>query len=614
MEHDKAQRWVKELRRFLPMKSQFVLSGNIRDYHLITKQTSAPFTAPIMSVLRTELSDYGYGSILRYDPVTGFQSLAESPLEQEQDQKFMGEIGLSPVNGTAVAGIDLLAQTIGQFVDYTGSPAALVIDFASRLVLRSDGLSEREQALFTHAQVKALQAVSRPYGSKNIPFFNTIIWIVEKESDLPDWFLLNSPPIHAIALAKPDNTLRHIMTEGLVHGMHDARTRPPETLAKSAKIFAEQTDDMLLTDLISITDLSRAENVPVERVADAVRRYKVGVLEDPWQKIDKERIGNANEVIGSRLKGQERAKVHVLDIIKRAITSVGTARHGRPRGVAFLAGPTGVGKTELAKAITELLFGDEAAYIRFDMSEFSAEHADQRLLGAPPGYLGHDTGGELTNAIKERPFSIVLFDEIEKAHPRVLDKFLQILDDGVLTSGRGERVYFSESLILFTSNLGIFKTGEDGLRVPNVSLNDPYEVVETKVRGEIASHFQQVLNRPELLNRLGENIIVFDWIRPEIGLEIFSAMVDKIFLQLAEDGTTVILPEEARLVLQKLCLEDLSHGGRGIRNKLEIHLVNPLARVLFDIGNRQGKSFEIRNITVDGVTQFDLVLVDGGMV
>src|SRR5690606_1955709 len=115
---------------------------------------------------------------------------------------------------------------------------------------------------------------------------------------------------------------------------------------------------------------------------------------------------------------------------------------------------TGVGKTELAKALAEVLFGAEDAYIRFDMSEFSAEHSEARLIGAPPGYVGHSAGGELTNAVRERPFSVLLFDEIEKAHPRILDKFLQILDEGRLTDGSGSTVHFSESLIVFTSNLG----------------------------------------------------------------------------------------------------------------------------------------------------------------
>nr|WP_246426014.1 AAA family ATPase [Sphingomonas kyeonggiensis] len=275
----------------------------------------------------------------------------------------------------------------------------------------------------------------------------------------------------------------------------------------------------------------------------------------------------------------------MLDIVKRAATGIGGGgRGGRPRGIAFLAGPTGVGKTELAKTVTELLFGDESAYIRFDMSEFSAEHADQRLIGAPPGYVGYDVGGELTNAVRERPFSVVLFDEIEKAHPRILDKFLQILDDGVLTSGRGDRVYFSEALIIFTSNLGIYSTAPDGGRVANVTPDQPFEEVRSRVRAEIANHFKLVLNRPEILNRFGENVIVFDFIRPAVAEEIFASMVRSVLADAAASGHRVDLSPEASETLRHLCTADLSNGGRGIRNQIEAHLINPLARALFDRG------------------------------
>src|SRR3954451_24368374 len=150
------------------------------------------------------------------------------------------------------------------------------------------------------------------------------------------------------------------------------------------------------------------------------------------------------------------------------------------------------------------------------MSEFSAEHADQRLIGAPPGYVGYDVGGELTNAVRDKPFSVILFDEIEKAHPRILDKFLQILDDGVLTSGRGDRVYFSEAFIVFTSNLGIYRKNANHERIANVSPDDPLDVVRRKVLDEIERYFKVELNRPEILNRIGDNIIVFDFIRAEI--------------------------------------------------------------------------------------------------
>src|SRR5262249_16475224 len=165
------------------------------------------------------------------------------------------------------------------------------------------------------------------------------------------------------------------------------------------------------------------------------------------------------------------------------------------------------------------------------MSEFSAEQSDQRLIGAPPGYIGYDTGGELTNAVRQKPFGVVLFDEIEKAHPRILDKFLQVLDDGVLTSGRGERVYFSHSFIIFTSNLAIERLTPDGERVPNVSSNDSFETVRAKVRAEIERHFKLELGRPEILNRIGENIIVFDFIRADVAGEIFRALLENILVR-----------------------------------------------------------------------------------
>jgi ATP-dependent Clp protease ATP-binding subunit ClpA len=274
----------------------------------------------------------------------------------------------------------------------------------------------------------------------------------------------------------------------------------------------------------------------------------------------------------------------------------------------FLAGPSGVGKTELAKTMTELLFGDEKAYIRFDMSEFSAEHADQRLLGAPPGYVGYDAGGELTGAIRERPFSIVLFDEIEKAHPRILDKFLQILDDGVLTSGRGERVYFSESVIVFTSNLGIYRVDASGQRVPNVSTEEPYEAVERKVRDEIEKYFKVQLNRPELLNRIGENIVVFDFIRKPVAEQIYEKMVANILERLADaQQMRITLPDPVNTALREHCIKDLSLGGRGIGNQLEAWLVNPLARALFDNNFAVGSSLTIRSLEpVAGVPALEL--------
>ena len=211
------------------------------------------------------------------------------------------------------------------------------------------------------------------------------------------------------------------------------------------------------------------------------------------------------------------------------------------------------------------------------------------------------TGGPasrtLTNAIRERPFSVVLFDEIEKAHPRILDKFLQVLDDGVLTSGRGDRVYFSEAFIVFTSNLGIYRVGADGSRVANVSPDDAYYEVQARVRGEIERHFKIVLNRPEILNRIGDNILVFDFIRPDVARQIFDGMVDSVLGDVsAAQGIDITLDRGVRDELRDLCLADVSNGGRGIRNKIETHLVNPLARALFDSDASAGSRFQVRRL------------------
>lgn len=239
------------------------------------------------------------------------------------------------------------------------------------------------------------------------------------------------------------------------------------------------------------------------------------------------------------------------------------------------------------------------------MSEFSSEQAAERLIGAPPGFIGHDAGGELTNAIRERPFSLILFDEIEKAHPHILDKFLQILDDGRLTDGRGETVYFTESVIVFTSNLGIYEEVHDpvtGLtsRVARVNSDMGYEQIAELVGAAVRDHFTLTIGRPELLNRIGDNIVVFDFIHIEIGREILQGMLKNITrLVEREMSVTLHTPEPILRILEGPCLspEALQFGGRGIGARLETSFVDPLARALFSLSPPPGSKVEISALT-----------------
>ncbi|MGZ2749048.1 AAA family ATPase [Burkholderia stagnalis] len=590
-------RWLRDLLRFLPLKSQFVLSGNVRDLQACEVAPEIVTAQSLVSTLGDNLRETGYAQLVVWNPISGFTVPDSRVPPTEAADETLRRLGLTPVDGAAPGGIDVLTACIERLVALPGPPVALVIDFASRLAIRAETLNPAEHTLFTRALVLAHMAAPRPAGELRRPFFNTVIWIVDKEGDLPDWLLIDNPRIRHIPVSKPDSAARRALAGALLRGVPGAQAVAPDGLAAAETAFVDGSEGLLLADMNAIATLARVEHVPIEKIADAVRRYKVGVTEDPWLQIDRDKIRHAETFVRRRVKGQAHAVTHMLDLVKRAMTGVGSQRKGnRPRGVAFLAGPTGVGKTELAKTITSLLFGDEGAYIRFDMSEFSAEHADQRLIGAPPGYVGYDVGGELTNAIRERPFSVVLFDEIEKAHPRILDKFLQILDDGVLTSGRGDRVYFSEALIVFTSNLGIYRQDELGQRVANVQPGDDFAEIQKKVLGEIQRHFKLVLNRPEILNRIGENIIVFDFIREEVATDIFEQMVRAVLDDIASQGIAVDLDAESKVALQARCLGDLSNGGRGIRNQIEAHLLNPLARGLFDQDATSGDRFVISGI------------------
>lgn len=611
IQNEEQPRWRRDLERFLPLKPQFVLSGNVRDLqiaHVHGELTPLPMAAALERCLR----EAGCAAVLGYDPIDGFRATGWSPADREADLAAMAAVGLAPTDGVAAAGPELLRQTMQQIVEDGGRRIALIIDFAARLTTRPDALSADEHRLFASAYILSQNAEPRA-AADGAAFFNTIIWIVEKETDLPDWLMIGNPALRHIAVGPPDRSVRRSIAPALLRSMPGGAAMDATDEAAALTDFVDQTSGMLLHDLAAIAELARMEDVAAQDVGEAVRRYKVGVTEDPWARLDRGRIGEGEAFIRRRVKGQAHAATHMLDIVKRAVTGVGGAgRSGRPRGVVFLAGPTGVGKTELAKTVTELLFGDESAYVRFDMSEFSAEHADQRLLGAPPGYVGYDVGGELTNAVRERPFSVILFDEIEKAHPRILDKFLQILDDGVLTSGRGERVYFSEALIVFTSNLGIYQLDpQTGGRTANVSPDDDFGAVERKVRQEIENHFKLVLNRPEILNRIGENIVVFDFIRPAVAHEIFDSMLANVLEDIAAGGIEIELADAARDALKAACVADLSNGGRGVRNQVEAQFINPLARALFDAGAQSGDRFRVDAILRDPTPAVTLTAPDG---
>ncbi len=255
-----------------------------------------------------------------------------------------------------------------------------------------------------------------------------------------------------------------------------------------------------------------------------------------------------------------------------------------------------MGKTELAKSLSRLIFGDEEAFARFDMSEYKEEHAAEKLAGSPPGFVGYEEGGQLTNRVLANPYSILLFDEIEKAHPKVLDKFLQVLEDGRLTDGKGQTAYFNQTVIIFTSNIGAsdLTDPQTGALIRPGIMNQvqhggtsqyTYDQVNQHFREEVSWYFSSRIGRAELLNRLGDNIVVFDLLRSQFVTQIGQKFLGQLQAS-SQEKYRLFLKFDASILTgltdAMQAGDNLLFGGRRIKTLLETLVERPLNRWIFD--------------------------------
>ncbi|KAF0176174.1 MAG: ATP-dependent Clp protease ATP-binding subunit ClpB [Rhodobacteraceae bacterium] len=306
-----------------------------------------------------------------------------------------------------------------------------------------------------------------------------------------------------------------------------------------------------------------SEAVRPEQIAEVVERW-TGIPVAKMLEGEREKLLKMEDELGKRVVGQTKALTAVANAVRRA--RAGLNDEGRPLGSFLFLGPTGVGKTELTKAVAEYLFDDDAAMVRIDMSEFMEKHSVSRLIGAPPGYVGYDEGGVLTEAVRRRPYQVVLFDEVEKAHPDVFNVLLQVLDDGMLTDGQGRTVSFKQTLIILTSNLGARALSE----LPEGA--DP-AAAQAEVMEAVRQHF-----RPEFLNRLDEQII-FDRLNRADMAGIVEIQLRKLEARLASRKVTLELDAEARAWLADEGYDPV-FGARPLKRVIQNHLQNPLAEMI----------------------------------
>jgi ATP-dependent Clp protease ATP-binding subunit ClpB len=317
-----------------------------------------------------------------------------------------------------------------------------------------------------------------------------------------------------------------------------------EALQADRKMLKEEVDDEDIAEVIS-----RWTGIPVNRMLEGER----------------EKLVHMEARLGQRVIGQEEALQAVSNAVRRARS--GLQDPNRPIGSFIFMGPTGVGKTELAKALAEFIFDSEQAMVRIDMSEFMEKHAVSRLIGAPPGYVGYDEGGYLTEAVRRRPYAVVLFDEIEKAHPEVFNVLLQILDDGRMTDGHGKTVDFKNTIIIMTSNVGSQYIQELGGR--------DREKMERRVTQALRAGF-----KPEFLNRIDETIIFLNLEPEQIG-RIVEIQMAHLTDRLAEQHIDLVLADSARDLIARQGYDPI-YGARPLKRVIQRQIENPLAMEILE--------------------------------
>lgn len=339
---------------------------------------------------------------------------------------------------------------------------------------------------------------------------------------------------------------------------------------------------------ISPDDRMLREEVSADDIATVVARW-TGVPVERLMETESSKLAKLEESIGLRVIGQNKAINSIANAIRRS--RAGLSDSNRPIGSFLFLGPTGVGKTEVAKSLSEQLFDDENAIVRIDMSEYMEQHAVSRLIGAPPGYVGYDQGGQLTEAVRRRPYNVVLFDEIEKAHPDVFNVLLQVLDDGRLTDGQGRTVDFTNTIIIMTSNVGsqliMDFEGED----------------VTSLEPEMLDILRQTF-RPEFLNRI-DDIVIFNRISQHAMREIVDVQLERVVKQIADSKQIELsLDDEVKSLLAKDGYDPI-FGARPLKRLIQNKILNPLAVEIIEGRIKEGQTIKV--VCPDGKIKFRLL-------
>lgn len=605
--------WQENLRRLLRQKEVLILHGNVRDSAYIRGDGT------LLSGLSELLIEVGRSEQFQKIHFWGIVSTRDGKIETplwtiERIEALTGGEGVNIIrNGGNTPELQQLGRWLQDGISDIKERHLFVINYIDQLTPYYEKGAHPAGDRAALALSMVLKII------ENITPNNRLIMIALSDTMIPMEYYTQSPKVALMKIPQPDKEERYSYFSSL-----SSQAFSNDQL----EFLSNITDGLYVRDLQNIKrdilkerERTEAADISFTQLRKLVNRYRIGIEDDPWAKLplrdpSKGLLDNAVIWFKKRIIGQDHAVEAVVKAIKNAragVVGLASGQGTKPRAIFFFAGPTGVGKTFLAKKLAEYLFDSEDAFIRFDMSEFKEEHTVSKLIGSPPGYVGYEKGGMLTEAIMTRPFSVILFDEIEKAHPKIMDIFLQILDDGRLTDSRGQTVFFTESVIIFTSNIGTRTTTADGQRPVDekrrleeifINFKDPDERAK-KIREHfiqaVRDFFTYEISRPELLNRIGSNIIAFNYIdNQEAQIKIIKGKLDDMSLNFRDrfsaSGHKLIFDDSVSEHFFNKYKDHIAiFGGRGLVNALENEISSILAEQVLNAesNNQRGVNFKI---------------------
>jgi len=587
-------RWQKEFEESIKYKNAVILVNNVKDKYL-SPRSDLSSSYELLSLVEYLIA-WGKNKfkVLKvYDSVDkvidySVQRKSEINEAKKQEDEFASTApSRSSFGKESTVDRDLII--IGEEL-ISQKSVCYIFAFADKtLPIKSYSLDENKLLLRVEKIIQKMQQNNR------------LILIYSFDDQIPPEFFRNNPSTKVINIPAPDRSEIKMLFQN--YFVIDN---------KEVERAVNVSHGLKFLEIEQIINSIGVGKFDLQRYEEAVRGYKFGEKRDYWQEITLEKLKSAGKFFlhettesgRGGIQGQDDAVRKVIEVLMNAVANIQSRTGGnpsRPKGVLFFAGPSGVGKTLTAQKLATFLFGSEDKLLRFDMSEYKDEFQVTRLYGAPPGYVGYESGGTLTTSVKDNPFSVILFDEIEKAHPRIFDIFLQILSDGRLTDSKGDTVYFAESVIIFTSNIGTRTqpvNEKDNLEKLKKQLrlaqdeNNPAKV--ENIRKQIREHFRQSvenffvyeLSRPELFNRIGrDNIVVFDFITANDArkmLENYLIDLQTKFNKFSSNEVPILkLEMDINEIVQhlfELHKNDIAEfGGRQVVNLIDAEIRNRLA-------------------------------------